>query len=99
MHYIIGSTFTVGSPKPRGPQPVGSVQPRRKSAGPFTGGEVYTVYNIQSESGKLKYTFVDSGMNPIDHIFESFKEADGYIAKVAGVQLPDYESFYRNSNA
>ena len=99
MHYIVGSTFTVGTAKPTGPRPVGAVQPKRKTAGPFTGGTIYTVYNIHSESGKLKYTFVDGNMNPIEQIFESFKEADNYIAKVAGTQLPDYENFYRNNNA
>lgn len=99
MHYIVGSTFMIGSPKPRGPQPVGAIQPKRRAAGPFTGGEVYTVYNIQSDSGKLKYTFVDGSMNPIEQIFESFKEADNYIAKVAGTELPDYEGFYRKNSA
>lgn len=99
MHYIVGSVFRVGSPKPKTLRPVTAQQPTRKSVGPFTSDQVYTIYNIQPEPNKVKYTFVDSNMTPIVQVFESFKEADNFIAKVAGDQLPDYDEFYRKSNA
>lgn len=100
MHYIVGTSFRAGnSTQQQGPRVVGMPQVTRTkgSTGHFKNGELYTLYNIQPQSEGVEYTFYDSNKELLVVNFGNTKEADIAIAKAAGEQLPDYETFYIKS--
>tara|TARA_Y100000310_G_C20378479_1_gene666914 strand:+ start:264 stop:569 length:306 start_codon:yes stop_codon:yes gene_type:complete len=100
MHYIIGTSFTAGTPtQQQGPRVVGAVQVSRTRGliGPFENGQMYTLYNIRPINEKFEYTFFDSNRELLVVEFNNSKEADVAIAKAAGETLPDYKSFYSKS--
>ncbi len=103
MHYIIGTSFTVGQGRSTGPRVVGAVQVSRNrgKTGPFQNGQTYMLYNIRplNEDRKLEYTFYDSNKEKLVVEFNSSREADGMISKATGDSLPDYVAFYSNRSA
>lgn len=103
MHYIIGTSFTVGQARQQGSRVVGVVEVSRNrgKTGPFQNGQTYTLYNIRplGEDRKLEYTFYDTNKEMLVVEFNSSKEADGMISKATGESLPDYMAFYSNRSA
>ena len=83
MHYITGTNFTV----------------RRHANGwdsKFILNVPYNLINISNVQGGLKYLFV-SQQDRVEMIFESGRQADGFIASHKKEQIPDYESVYRDN--
>lgn len=85
MHYIIGTSFTVS----------------RHSNGWDSKFKLNTPYNLFSISNVpegLKYLFA-SRHDRVEMIFESGRQADGFIASHKKEQIPDYESVYQRNTA
>ena len=107
MHYILGKEFTIPNVQQQVVQPQTGATQLSRPAGQyiarewadFTPGHSYNLYNIQKNNDGIVYTFRSySGERDVVKMFESASDADGYISRVKGEQLPDYDSFYENRN-
>lgn len=103
MHYILNTTFTVGSNKSGpvggkigGPTRFGSINTDapKLTTTKFKPGESYTLTYIKKVNGGVEYTFKSSYGDTIVEKFISCNDADTFIASIKGEKLPDYENIY-----
>jgi hypothetical protein len=85
MHYITGTNFVV-----------------RRHANSWDSKFVlnisYSLINISNTQEGLKYLFA-SQRDRVEMIFESARQADGFIAAHKREQIPDYESTYQHNKS
>ena len=103
MHYILNTTFTIGSNKPGpvggkigGPTRFGSVNtdsPKLTTA-KFKPGTSYTLTYIKKLDDGVEYTFKSSYGDTVVEKFTNCNDADMFIASIKGEKLPNYESIY-----
>jgi len=103
MHYILNTTFTVGSTKPGpvggkigGPTMFGAINndaPKLTNT-KFKPGTSYTLIYIKKLDDGVEYTFKTSSGDIIVEKFNSCNDADMVIASIKGEKLPNYESIY-----
>jgi len=85
MHYIVGTNFIV-----------------KRHANiwdsKFKLNIPYNLINISTVQEGIKYLFIGQG-DHVEMIFESTRQADGFIASHKKEQIPDYDSFYQRNTA
>jgi hypothetical protein len=81
MHYIIGTSFSVGPDPRRG---------FRSLENSFNVNVLYKLININLTTNVLNYTFDGTDRSRVVLPFESSKAADNFIAKLRNEIVPDY---------
>jgi len=85
MHYITGTSFAVK-------------RHANSWDSKFKLNETYVISGIVISNQGLKYTF-SSRFDRVEIIFESGRQADGFIASHRRESVPDYESVYQKNTA
>jgi len=83
MHYIIGTRFSVKPDSRRG---------FISRENQFTTNISYVLTVITPAAGSLDYTFSGDDRTQVKLSFATGREADMFIAKIRGEQLPDYSA-------
>jgi len=85
MHYIIGTAFVVN-------------RHANNWDSKFKLNTSYSLINISNVKEGVKYLFA-SRNDRVEMVFESCRQADGFIASHKREQLPNYESIYQRNTA
>jgi len=85
MHYIIGTNFIV-------------TRHTNSWDSKFKLDEPYTILSIAANEGSLKYIF-GGRSGRVEMVFESGRQADGFIASHRKERLPYYETIYQKNTA
>ena len=107
MHYILGTSFSIPNVQQQTVQPQTGATQLTQATSPymarewsdFAAGHEYNLYFIQKIDKGIQYTFRSTtGERDVVKLFETAGEADGYISRIKGERLPDYDSFYEKRN-
>lgn len=100
MHFICGQYFTITPRQYNGTRSIADRTPLATKSVPskFKVGQTYTIYNIKvnrkkkEEQKNFTYMFLTQNREIISIEFDTTQEADTYIANLANVELPIYNS-------
>lgn len=94
MHYIPGTRLIPSSTSGSKHSTISQFKSARKKIGPFLVGREYELWCIRKTPQETyKYIFKDlTSHNTEELIFDTMSQADVYIAKVRGEDLPNYNN-------
>ena len=94
MHYIPGTRLIPSSTSGSNHSTISQFKSAKKKIGPFLVGREYELWSIRKTPQETyKYTFKDlSSSNREEMIFNTMVQADEFIARVRGEDLPNYNN-------
>ena len=94
MHYIPGTRLIPSGNTGRQHNTISQFKSAKKKVGPFLVGKEYELWCIRKTPQETyKYTFKDlSSSNREEMIFDTMIQADEFIARVRGEDLPNYNN-------
>jgi len=94
MHYIIGTRFSVITPR----VVPGQLQPSLRKEKLLPSNTSYNLIYIQKKDNKVDYKFLGSNGQVYIVAFNNCREADNFIAKHKNETIPDYEKIQESQN-